>query len=215
MAVSVHDIAALIIEEQHAAGRSIDKMQLQKLLYLVQGANLTFWGEPAFREPLLAYRNGPVVSVVEETYRSATHGRRPLDRPLGGSPSRVSLEVAETVRTVLKHYGTWTATNLERFVKKPGSPWRASRRGLPLRAASRDEITLPAIAAWFDDNGIDPAPPKTEVWEPTDDERLAADERLAKGIAPSLREPAFLTADEETAVRRALERAGRPGPSTS
>lgn len=51
---SALDVAAFIIEEQHAAGRTVDLTQLQCLLYLTQGAHLVFWGQPAFDAPILA-----------------------------------------------------------------------------------------------------------------------------------------------------------------
>src|SRR5688572_2701782 len=98
----------MLIQEQHAAGRSIDKMQLQKLLYLVQGASLAFYGEPAFREPIAAYANGPVVPGVEETYRGQTAGRAPLTQPVGGRPESIPRPVQDIVRSVLRHFGGWT-----------------------------------------------------------------------------------------------------------
>lgn len=53
-ATSALDVAAFIIEEQHKAGRTITLEQLQCLLYLVQGAHLMFWDEPAFNDPIIA-----------------------------------------------------------------------------------------------------------------------------------------------------------------
>lgn len=48
------DVAALIIERQHAAGRVVTTDQLQSLLYLVQGAHYVMWGGPAFADPIIA-----------------------------------------------------------------------------------------------------------------------------------------------------------------
>ncbi|HET9441993.1 MAG TPA: type II toxin-antitoxin system antitoxin SocA domain-containing protein [Acidimicrobiales bacterium] len=132
MTISAHDVAAALIERQLEAARPIDKLQLQKLLYLVQGVHSACWGAPAFREPIHAYRNGPVVRVVEETYRNATGGMTPLSDPMGGHPERLPFETADTVETVLRHFGSWTGPNLEAYTKRPGSPGgRSAATSLP------------------------------------------------------------------------------------
>ncbi|MCU1461395.1 MAG: hypothetical protein JWO37_1470 [Acidimicrobiales bacterium] len=207
MTHSAHDVAALLIQEQHAAGLSIDKMQLQKYLYLVQGANLEFWAESAFREPLLAYRNGPVVKVVEQTYRDAAPGREPISAPRGGDPSGLPFEIVETVRTVLRHFGKWTGPDLESYVKRPGSPWRTARGALPSWAPSKQEIPIPTIAAWFRKTGVDPAPSKVEPWEATDEERELADQRRRSHDAQSVLAPFEMTPALQQAAERAIEAA--------
>jgi uncharacterized phage-associated protein len=154
--VTVHDIAALVIEEQHRAGRPIDKLQLQKLLYLVQGAHIALAGTTAFRASFKAYANGPVIEEVESSYRNVTTGRDPLPGPVGGDPSKVDPDVAETVHEVLRLFGGWEGPNLERFVKKKGAPWRIARGDLPAGAQSRNEISLRDITEWFVTHRVDP-----------------------------------------------------------
>lgn len=212
MRTTAHDVAALLINEQHAAGRTIDKMQLQKLLYLVQGANLEFWGEPAFREKVLAYRNGPVVRDVEATYREASVGRDPLQRPIGGHPERLDRQVVETVHTVLRYFGTWEASNLERYVKRGDSPWQLARGRIPADASSNVEIPLPTIAAWFQRHGVNPEPAGDEPWEATAEERRVADERLyeAKAFGSFVR---TLSSEERELAERALTRLSSDGHS--
>ena len=207
MPTTAHDVAAMLISEQQAAGRTIDKMQLQKLLYLVQGANLEFWGEPAFREKLLAYRNGPVVRDVEATYREASAGRAPLERPLGGQPERLDSQVADTLRTVLRYFGTWSGPNLERYVKVPDSPWRRARSGVPANAASDVEIPVPTIAAWFRRHGVNPNPAKAQPWDATPEERRAADERLRRAKERGAFVPS-VTPEAREIAQRALARLG-------
>jgi uncharacterized phage-associated protein len=207
MPTTAHDVAAMLISEQQAAGRTIDKMQLQKLLYLVQGANLEFWGEPAFREKLLAYRNGPVVRDVEATYRDASAGRTPLERPLGGQPERLDSQVADTVRTVLRYFGTWSGPNLERYVKAPDSPWRRARSDVPTNASSDAEIPVSMIAEWFRLHGVDPNPTKARPWAATAEERRAADERLRRAKAHGAFVPS-VTPETREIAQRALVRLG-------
>jgi len=204
---TAHDVAALLINEQHAAGRTIDKMQLQKLLYLVQGANLEFWGEPAFRERLLGFRNGPVVREVESTYRDASVGRDPLALPVGGHPERLNSELVETVRTVLKYFGAWTGSNLERYVKHGDTPWQLARGRIAEHESSDVEIPLPTIAAWFRTHGVNPQPAGNQWWDATAEERQAADERLHEAKAFGAFDPT-LTPELREIAERALTRLG-------
>lgn len=162
--MTVHDIAAFLIEEQVAADRPIDKLQLQKLLFLVQGAHIGMAGTTAFRVPFLAYAHGPVIEQVEQTYREFTDGRHPIPRPLGGDSSNVDPEVQETARFILEHFGTWTGPNLEAYVKKPGSPWTRARVGIAKGAPSRNEIPLRDITRWFVTRPVTPgARPREDV----------------------------------------------------
>lgn len=205
MNTSAHDVAAMLIEEQHAAGRTIDKMQLQKLLYLVQGASVAFWGVLAFREPVLAYEHGPVVADVEASYRQASTAWEPLPRPLGGHPERLPAEVVDVVHTVLRHYGEWTGRNLERYVKRAGTPWRQVWPDLPDQTPS-PEIPLDVIGDWFTSHGIEPAQRNAEPWEATSGEVTAADERIAEARARGAFNPAPPTTEVVRIVERSLQR---------
>jgi uncharacterized phage-associated protein len=203
--VSAHDVAALIIEEQHDHGHQVDKMQLQKLLYLVDGAHLVFWDEPAFREDLRAYVNGPVVEVVEQTYREATPGAEPLPRALGGDPSRLDDDRVDTIQTVLRYFGAWAAPNLEHYVKRGSdNPWKSARdrAGAALDDRVRPTMDRAEVAAWFHHHGVDPNPPRTSPWNPTDERVHEIDERLDRAGAVGTFGPAGI--DE---VRPFVERA--------
>lgn len=182
----VHDVAAALITEQRARGNTIDKMQLQKLLYLVQGAHLRRTGAPAFRADFLAYKNGPVVEQVEASYRGVVSDRDPIEHALGGDPGRLDEALLATVRKVLDIYGTWTAPHLERQTKRKGSPWTVARGDLPKSAHSRNVIPLSDIARWFLTRPLDPAgkpdlPDVAEVDEAVARREFEADHDVAAG----------------------------------
>lgn len=152
----VHDVAAALIERQHAQGRTIDKMQLQKLLYLVQGASIARTAKPAFRAAIRAYKHGPVVREVESTYRDVCANADPIPRVLGGNPAKLEPELSAVVDEVLDVFGTWTAPNLEKHTKDSGSPWRRARGSTPDGQPSSTEIALKDIVSWFVTHPIDP-----------------------------------------------------------
>ncbi len=153
---TAHDVAAALITQQNAAGRTIDKMQLEKLLFVVQGAHCEMWGEPAFTGEFRAFKRGPVIEGVEASYRSAVEGKNPITEPLGGHPDRLPESVRETIDLVLDMYGTWTGPNLEKQVKKPGSPWTVARGDLPPDANSNIPIPNADIQAWYRRYGVQP-----------------------------------------------------------
>ncbi|HEX9978628.1 MAG TPA: type II toxin-antitoxin system antitoxin SocA domain-containing protein, partial [Acidimicrobiia bacterium] len=62
---SALDVAAALIEMRPGP----DQMQLHKLLYLVQAAHLAWYGSPAFRERIEAWRWGPMVRRVAGHYK--------------------------------------------------------------------------------------------------------------------------------------------------
>lgn len=160
---SAHDVAALVIIEQAAAGHPPDKLQLEKLLYLVQGAHLELWGEPAFREPVNAWKRGPVVVVVEQTYRDVVPGMEPITQPVGGNPDKLPPEVADTARLVLRYFGRWSGTALEHYTKRAGTPWQVVRGDLPPTETSNMEIPASEITRWFGQNGLNPSPRMTKA----------------------------------------------------
>lgn len=154
---SAHDVAAVLIDKQHENGRNIDKMQLEKLLYLVLGAHFAMWNVRAFREVPLAYQRGPVIRNVEDVYRD---GPQTIPAPIGGDPTKVGPELLATIDLVLFHFGAWSAVRLERFTKLKGAPWSETRGDLPASAPSDREIAEPLIAGWFRKHGVNPSPPR-------------------------------------------------------
>lgn len=173
------DCAAAIIVRQHEAGRRIDKMQLQKLLYLVQGAHMAWFGEKAFNGSFRAYRYGPVERGVERTYSSAAPGSDPLPGPRGGDPTRLPATVSDTVDAILDRFGNWSGPDLERFTKAAGSPWHQARGDRPPDEASSETIRDEAMLPWFGRHGV--FPPR----ELTPQERELL-ERAAAGDAEAL-----------------------------
>lgn len=175
------DIAAVIVEKQQAAGRTTDKLQLQKLLYLVQSTHYELWNEPAMKGEFLAYARGPVVRPVEKTYRDAYPDSYIIESPIGGRPQRVADEVLATIQYVVDTFGDWEGTNLEAFVKRSGMPWTETRGDLAADANSSRVIPETLIVSWARRHG-------TGQSEPLTDAEREAFARLATGDHGALAE---------------------------
>src|SRR3989304_1483054 len=95
---SALDVTAALIEMRPGP----DQMQLHKLLYLVQAAHLAWYGSPAFRERIEAWRWGPMVRRVAGHYRG--HGRYPIAQAQGGDPGRLPPRTRKVAERVVQRF---------------------------------------------------------------------------------------------------------------
>ncbi len=180
--VNAFDVAGALINLQHEQSREIDKLQLQKLLYLVQGTHMVLWGRPAFREELTAYENGPVVVTVEKSYREAFPDSNIITHPIPQSYRPLPSETQEIVGLVLSHFGEWPGPRLEGLTKESGSPWMQVWKGSPSRWRPRaSTIRKPLVDKWFGSHPVVPQDAPTRAESTAD-----AFARLGRGeISPS------------------------------
>jgi len=95
---SVHDAAGAIIERLG----TVDNMKLQKLLFFAQGWSLAWRGVPMFDDNLEAWKKGPVVDSVYQTYKR--HKWYPISEPVRGDPSKLSDDERHMLTAVLDCY---------------------------------------------------------------------------------------------------------------
>lgn len=129
-------------QESEPAG--LTPMQLQKLLYYVQGWSLALLGKPAFGEHFEAWRLGPVVCEVYGSFA----GREPIPLAIG-SEANFDPDEAFLVRAVWEAYKKYSAIGLSEKTHAEG-PWRDARVGLEPQAASDREISLESLRAYFE-----------------------------------------------------------------
>lgn len=103
-----------------AGWEKMDQLKLNKLLYLAQGRALAQTGKPLFDDPIVAFKNGPVVMEVEEHYRGTRGG---IDSKDSLDDIAVDDERASIIIDVLSDYKDKTAIGLTRLVHKPDNPW--------------------------------------------------------------------------------------------
>ncbi|MFN6552273.1 Panacea domain-containing protein [Mycolicibacterium septicum] len=138
--VSVHDVAAYILEKRGA----MSTMKLQKLCYYSQGWSLAWDEKPLFDEPIRAWANGPVVYELFDEHRGQFRVRQ---WPTGDS-DKLSQDERETVDAVLFAYGKLTGQQLS-DKSHTERPWVEARAGLPAGTLSSAVIELETMQDFF------------------------------------------------------------------
>jgi uncharacterized phage-associated protein len=99
----------------------VDALKLQKLLYYVQAWHLAWYGGPLFREMIEAWKEGPTVRVVWETYQD--FGHHAITETRGGDPAKLSEAREGVVLAVLRAYGDLSANALRERTHEE-APWQ-------------------------------------------------------------------------------------------
>lgn len=68
MARQALDVAKYVIHKCHCDGKAISNLQLQKILYYMQGLYLANFREPLFEDKIEAWKFGPVVPNIYYAY---------------------------------------------------------------------------------------------------------------------------------------------------
>lgn len=120
----------------------LDQLQINKLCYLVNGFTLRERDEPAFYNDIEAWKYGPVVRAVYETYRE--YGNKPITAldlcrtPLTNKDAVfkriqdliliLGEDVAGIALGVVQEYGGCTGGELVGMTHKRRTPWKKAYR---------------------------------------------------------------------------------------
>lgn len=137
---SVHDVASYILHKQG----SISTWKLQKLAYYSQAWHLVWDDEPLFREPIQAWKNGPVVPALYREHR----GKFSVSRWPKGSGAKLTRDEKESIDAVLNFYGDKTGHWLSELTHQE-PPWCEARRGLDPNERGNRRITLGAMSEYY------------------------------------------------------------------
>lgn len=139
---SAHDVAAYILR----ARGPMSTMKLQKLVYYSQAWHLVWEQRPLFAEKIEAWANGPVVYELFDAHR----GRYTIGPEWAeGDPGCLSSEERSSIDAVLESYGDLSGRQLSHLTHSEG-PWREARRGLGPTDRSSSEITIAAMADFYE-----------------------------------------------------------------
>lgn len=137
---SVESIADYLIAKSDA----ISNLKLQKLLYYAQGWYLGLHSKPLFEARIEAWVHGPVVPPIFQKYR--VYGWKNI--PSHNSLPEISAAAAKHIDQVLRAYGRYTGTQLERLSHSE-KPWLDARNGIPDDVPSTAEITKESMREFF------------------------------------------------------------------
>jgi uncharacterized phage-associated protein len=134
----------------------ITHLQLQKVLYYLQGWSLAYLPEPFFTDEPQAWINGPVYPLVWEAYRN--YGDNEIPQPEVSEEQLTALvdemalndDGASLAFAVLEKYATKNAGWLVQQTHAE-QPWKQTRQGLGPFESSKKTIPLELIKSYFEE----------------------------------------------------------------
>ncbi|MDF2881994.1 MAG: hypothetical protein K0R54_2551 [Clostridiaceae bacterium] len=141
---SALELSKYIISKCTADHKPISNLQLQKILYYIQGGFYRHFKKPAFHDEITAWRHGPVVEEVYFEYNNY-----------------VASKINVNIKNNVPHFYTSSELSLinriiERLREK--SPWELvdmTHRERPWKEAYvfEDKISKKSIEEWFLEHG--------------------------------------------------------------
>jgi uncharacterized phage-associated protein len=124
-------VANRFIELAEQQNRRLTPMQLIKLTYIAHGFSLAINRRPLIKQPVEAWRYGPVIPSLYRRMKS--FGADGVDRPLspvfGGLRSeQIDPSDLAIIDEVFAKYGKLTGVQLSYLTHKRGTPWERTYR---------------------------------------------------------------------------------------
>jgi uncharacterized phage-associated protein len=129
----------------------ITPLKLQKLLYYSEGYSLALQDKSLFKEPILAWRYGPVVRNVYKSYEFA--GRNSIPCLVDFDESNIPEKEFDIIKTVMNFYGSFSAEKLVQMTHEE----------YPYKNTPRDhEINREDMTTFFREQIFSSVPPEIE-----------------------------------------------------
>lgn len=138
---NVFDVACYILKKQG----EMTAMKLQKLVYYAQAWSLVWDESPLFSEQIQAWANGPVVPALYKKHQ----GQFKVTAIDEGSTENLSDNEKDTIDKVLEFYGNHSSQWLSDLTHSE-SPWIDAREGLKSGERGTKEISLAAMAEYYE-----------------------------------------------------------------
>lgn len=196
---SALDIALYFLYQvDREAGDTISALKLQKLVYYAQVWSMVLRNQPLFTQPIEAWKHGPVVRELWETYKDYRH--EAIRTPTAEPPS-FSLGELEVLDFVWVRYGELSAHQL-RTLTHSEPPWQDTRDGLSADEASTRIIALEEMKTFHvaESPWGEITPERQKIWEALVYELLCRPQELRADLDPHLEslKNALLDAIERT-----------------
>lgn len=169
MSVNPNLVVDRLLALGHDSGRPLTQIEVQKLLFFVEGWHLAMVGEPLFEEDFRAWANGPVIPSVYD--RLKRYSSKVIPRSEIKSLDFIALGglVLDLISRVFETYKENDPGAMVGLTHLPGTPWVQvrSEHGIPKGAPSSEAVPKSLMKAWF-----------SEVWlaalEPANNELVEA-----------------------------------------
>lgn len=114
-------VARQILWLAHKSGKILTPMQLLKLVYISHGWMLALYDRSLFREPVEAWRYGPVEPNVYNAFKK--FGGNQITEPLKDYSDHFDEYELDVMKQVVDAYSDCTGLQLSGLTHKGGSPW--------------------------------------------------------------------------------------------
>ena len=161
---SALDIAQYFLHRvDREAGDTISALKLQKLVYYAQVWSMVLRSQPLFPQPIEAWRFGPVVRDLWDTYKAYRYKAIPI--PNNPLPPLDTSEL-EILDFVWGRYGELSAHQLSELTHSE-PPWQVARDGLDTDEASDRIIPLDEMKTFHaaESPWGEITPQKQKIWE--------------------------------------------------
>ena len=117
------DIANFFIDyNNHSIDNTLTNLILHKFLYFAQGYCLALYNTPLFDEDIEAWKYGPVVPSVYQTYKY--NKKENISKIKGDfSLDKYDSKTIELLLAVINDYGKYSSSELINITHEKGSPW--------------------------------------------------------------------------------------------
>lgn len=151
MTVNVQRAADRLMELGYESGRPLTPIEVQKLLYFLEGWHLALVDEPLFDEDFIVWKHGPVIESVYnrlKRFGAAPAPRAEIAAPYGAELGERTLDLAQRVFETYREHDPGALVGLTHL---PGTPWDEARRsnGVPKKTNSSVVIPKTKIKEWF------------------------------------------------------------------
>lgn len=114
-----------ILRARSSEAHDLDNLKLQKLLFLAHSRYLATHDAPLIREPVEAWKHGPVVSTVYHEFKSFVERPIEVDLSEHGPWERLSADIEDALVHTWTAFGVLTGWRLRDLTHELG-PWEAS-----------------------------------------------------------------------------------------
>ncbi|HGN0868473.1 TPA: Panacea domain-containing protein [Providencia alcalifaciens] len=123
-------IARRFIVLAASAGHQLTHMQLQKLTYIAHGYSLAILDRPLLNEPVSAWKFGPVIPGMYDTFKQFGNRGIPIDLGLVSmNATDIDSQAESIIEGVYATYGGKDGIALSSLTHQPGTPWSEAYNG--------------------------------------------------------------------------------------